>query len=386
MKKSIFLWISAIAVVAVVGCSGVNSGSGVIEGNIEGAEGQMVFLERYVNNSAVVTDSSLIENGKFRIEPKNALELNFYRLSVGDGEQSLILITDSTECVNITSNIEDLAGNAQISGSAHSQKLLNFHSNMMAQKESIKEVQKKITDPNTDQVERQSLQSELVQKGVALRKECLEFIDNEMPSPAILAALGELRIEKDKEHYLKVRDGLKDNFGHSYYYKMVSMQIDNLTKQQAVRKQATPPKNSKYTAGMMAPDIKMASPDGKQLALSDLRGKTVLIDFWASWCGPCRRENPKVVQAYKKYNDDGFEIFSVSLDKTVDRWEQAIEKDNLIWPNHVSDLQGWKNAAAQNYGVSSIPHTVLVGADGKIIATHLRGNALEAQLEEIFGH
>ncbi|MEO0405555.1 MAG: TlpA disulfide reductase family protein, partial [Bacteroidota bacterium] len=316
----------------------------------------------------------------------NALELNFYRLSIGEGEQSLILITDSTECVDINSNITDLAKSATIKGSAHSQKLLGFHNAVMNQKTGIKELQKKITDPNTDKIERQNLQSELVQKGVALRKECLDFIDNEMPSPAVLAALGELRIEKDKEAYLKVKDGLKENFGHSYYYKMVAMQIDNVSKQQAVRKQQGAPKNSKYTAGMVAPDIKMPSPEGKEIALSDLKGKTVLIDFWASWCGPCRRENPKVVQAYKKYNNDGFEVFSVSLDKTVDRWQDAIEKDNLIWPSHVSDLQGWKNAAAQNYGVSSIPHTVLVGEDGKIIATHLRGNALEAQLEEIFGH
>jgi len=125
------------------------------------------------------------------------------------------------------------------------------------------------------------------------------------------------------------------------------------------------------------------TPEGEDLSLSDLRGKVVLIDFWASWCGPCRKENPHVVKLYKKYKDQGFEILSVSLDKDKNRWIQAIEKDGMNW-KHVSDLKGWKNQAAQTYSVKSIPHTVLLDAEGKIIARNLRSKALDRELEKVF--
>ena len=144
-------------------------------------------------------------------------------------------------------------------------------------------------------------------------------------------------------------------------------------------------KNSKYGQGDMAPDIVMNDPDGNERKLSDLRGTVVLLDFWASWCGPCRRENPSVVRAYEKYKDQGFEVFSVSLDSDANRWRKAIEQDQLTWPNHVSDLQGWRNGAARAYGISSIPHTMLIDRDGAILATHLRGSGVESALRGVFG-
>ncbi|MEN3041400.1 MAG: thioredoxin-like domain-containing protein [Bacteroidia bacterium] len=136
--------------------------------------------------------------------------------------------------------------------------------------------------------------------------------------------------------------------------------------------------------GRPAPDIALPDPDGKIRRLSELRGKWVLVDFWASWCRPCRIENPNVVRLYQKYNPKGFDIFGVSLDTNKEAWLQAIKTDNLSWI-HVSDLKGWQSAGAQLYRVSGIPFTVLVDPEGKIAAKGLRGASLEAKLREIFG-
>lgn len=144
-------------------------------------------------------------------------------------------------------------------------------------------------------------------------------------------------------------------------------------------------KAKKLMPGVAAPEIVQKNPDGKELKLSDYKGKIVLIDFWASWCGPCRRENPNVVRVYNKFKDKGFEIFGVSLDKSKDKWIKAIEKDKLTWP-HVSDLKGWGSKHAKDYGVTGIPQTFLVDKEGKIIAKNLKGAQLDAQLTKLFAN
>ncbi|MEL7162585.1 MAG: TlpA disulfide reductase family protein, partial [Bacteroidota bacterium] len=138
-----------------------------------------------------------------------------------------------------------------------------------------------------------------------------------------------------------------------------------------------------FAIGVEAPDFSGESPEGESISLSSLRGKVVLIDFWASWCGPCRKENPNVVKLYDKYKDAGFEILGVSLDRTKDRWVKAIAADKLEWL-HISDLKGWQSQYARQYGVSSIPQTVLLDKDGNILARNLRGEALQQKLAEIF--
>lgn len=166
--------------------------------------------------------------------------------------------------------------------------------------------------------------------------------------------------------YMEVRDALVKDYAEVSFVKNLNQRLAGVV-----------------LPGMEAPEIAMPDSEGVERKLSDLRGNVVLIDFWASWCGPCRRENPNVVRLYERFHDQGFEIYSVSLDKDREAWLKAIRDDRLSWPNHVSDLNGWTSSGGKTYGIRSVPSTVLVDREGKVVARNLRGSDLERKLEQL---
>lgn len=179
-------------------------------------------------------------------------------------------------------------------------------------------------------------------------------------------------IDKIKESY----NLLKPTISNSDKNKLIGQKIENFIKINEAK--------ANVNIGKIAPDFSAPTPDGKILSLNDIKGKATIIDFWASWCRPCRVENPNVVKVYEKYHDKGLEIISVSLDKKgqKSRWLKAIEDDNLQW-HHVSNLKYWNEPVARMYNVSSIPATFILDAEGKIVAKKLRGKALEDKIAEM---
>jgi peroxiredoxin len=219
-----------------------------------------------------------------------------------------------------------------------------------------------------------------------------KFIKENKNSPCLIMLLGEIQNPMDfKKELLLIKNVVQERFVKEKYLKEVVKLIEQAKQQEdyifqqknRVNEEQNKREELGINIGALAPEISLKNPDGKLIALSSLKGKVVLLDFWASWCRPCRAENPNVVRLYNKYKNKGFTVYSVSLDQNKDKWLAAISQDKLTWSNHVSELTGWKSSAGNKYGVSSIPKTFLIDVNGKIIAYDLRGNDLEKKLSEI---
>lgn len=190
------------------------------------------------------------------------------------------------------------------------------------------------------------------------------------PSLAVINLLQQNILDKDQYYstYVQVAEKLKKEWPDY-------SQADNFV--------SYVDKMKLLAVGQPAPEISLPNPEGKIVPLSSMKGKYVLVDFWAKWCGPCRQENPNVVNAFQKYKDKGFTVYGVSLDRNREEWMQAIQQDKLTW-THVSDLKYWQSEAAKTYNITGIPFSLLLDPNGVIIAKNLRGAALHQKLEEIF--
>ncbi|MBL7951321.1 MAG: redoxin domain-containing protein [Flavobacteriales bacterium] len=369
-------FIPSIALVSIIACTGA-AGQRAVEVSVEGGAGRTVYFDRFDNNRPVHVDSVKLDaNGKGSLKIP-AMPLDFYRL-VMDQDQ-LVIALDSAESLSIEATLGRLSIPTKVAGSRHSEALQTFSNDARAFDEEHTKLKAAVAQGDTAQLARFNALT------TAYYEQCKAFASEHAGSPAALTALGRLNMLQDLQLFKMVRDSLRVSMPRSTYFAMFRDQVDRVDQQQvAMRMQEEEMKrlSNLLPVGGAAPEINQQTPEGGSFALSKLRGKIVLIDFWASWCRPCRIENPNVKKVYAKYASKGFEILGVSLDRDHAAWVKAIKDDGLPW-KHVSDLGFWNNAAAQEYGVQSIPYTVLVDREGNIIEKGLRGEQLESRLAEL---
>ena len=347
--------------------------SGIID---EAVNSTITIVNQNINQGRVPVATILTdENGVFKSDFKIPFS-DFYIFKLENG-QALNLVLKPKSSIVVNGRFDDLLNDSEIKGSIESSQMKDFYQKFVPHKEfedSLRQVLK--LDPSK-QVE---VNNAFQMKAILFNTYRNTYINNNVNSPAILAALSNVNSEKEFDLFKQIINKLNKSFPESPTSKMLVGHIAKLETQKKV--------DEKIGPGKIAPEIIVTGIDGKELKLSDLKGKVVLIDMWASWCGPCRRENPNVVKAYNKYNKDGFEVFSVSFDKPgmKARWLAAIQQDGLTWSYHGSELKGFNNQAARDYSVRGIPFTCLIDAEGKIINTGLRGGALEHELKTIFGY
>ena len=381
--------IKAFTIIALVSmmwnCGGKNSFT--VSGQLEGWENDSLLIqELYDNSLQKVLTIQLDEEGRFEFSD-TAANPRFFFLQTTDNQYISLLILNGQN-VNIYAEKEDLNESYKVNGSKESRLVWELNTEMRKAAlvlDSLSTIyhsrQASEAGPQLDSW----LQREYEELKARQKTYITEFINKNYESPASLLALSHqlgnepiLNSQLDFPYFSKVDSALLEKYPDSPLVATLHAFVESFKADQNIDAGA----GQSTSIGSLAPEIELPDPDGKAVSLSSFRGKHILLDFWAAWCGPCRRENPNLVRVYTNYKDRGFEIFQVSLDRTHEEWVRAIKADKLDWI-HVSDLKYWNSIAAKKYGVQSIPASFLLDPEGKIIARDLRGPALEAKLKEI---
>ena len=368
--KNIFLLILFAGVIG--GCNNMSKKSTQnfkIDGNIKGLEDGKKILLFARNYQTEQADSicSAISKGESFVMTGNLPQADIYYLGI-EGKEGAIELGLDKSSMTLTGNITDLQ-NIILSGSKVQDDFKTLNNKVQAIyatektiypfiEKAQQENNKKLADSLGKEME-----SIYTKAGEEVKKYATEHPSSIAAPYMILNTIFDL----DPNEFKPIYDKFTNEVKATQAGKVLKEKLEVL---------------SKTSVGNMALDIKGLDPDGHQISLMEVKGKVTLIDFWASWCGPCRKENPNVVKIYNKYHTKGFNILSVSLDEKIDSWKAAIMKDGLIW-NHVSDLKGWHSAFATMYGIQAIPQTILIDADGKIIARNVMGEDLDNMLNDL---
>lgn len=332
-----------------------------VTGTVEGMpDGKAIIAT--VNGSSLDTLAKAdVKNGSFEFTGNVSEPTGAYIMVIGQRGAIPFML----ENANITVN----AGQAglTVTGSEGQRIYDQFMAiNTTTQQEAMK-LQQEYQAANGDQAKMQAVQEAYAKLMTDAQAKETELIkanpDSYVSTFVIVSSMGQMEYEQLKERYNLLGEKAKA----SAQGKAIAAQIAKL---------------ESTAIGQIAPNFTITTPEGESISLYDIKGKVKLIDFWASWCGPCRGENPHVVEIYKEYHPKGLEIFGVSLDNNKEAWVKAIADDGLVW-KHGSDLKGWQSAPAQLYSVSGIPHTVLLDENNKIIAKNLRGDELKQKIAEL---
>ena len=341
--------------------SGIKETGVRISGKIENPEGSgIIVLESLNENSFDVLDTIALEmDSTFHIAHEVS-EGNLYRLRLYNKQAVFFILNPTDE--SITVNVgKDFENGFEVIGSKDTDDFMGIQKTAAEMQNYGQQFMPQLMQAQQagNQKAVDSLQAIVMNKQRSIREDVKTKITGMGASVAAILSTQLLDPSEDIEFLKALAGKFKKEAPDSKMAAQFILQIDKLS--------ATAARLSATAVGTMAPEIDLPTPEGNNVKLSSLRGNYVMIDFWAAWCGPCRKENPNVVKAYNKYHDKGFEVYGVSLDKTKEKWVAAIAKDGLPW-TQVSDLQYFNSVAAAAYGVTSIPATVLIDREGKIIA------------------